>query len=876
MDDTQIIAIFQTLNRERIERLGSLLPVKHQNILHFIPLLFQVNSNVLPGYINLETPIGIVDYQPNKQAVDAAKNHHKTFSYARRALHRYPIRAIYLINKNGMLNYNSNEPFELWLIYAQPISKAQVTLLKQKSVVISTWMKKEGIPLNIRLFDEAKLASNNLSSYDLDLLYCSSLLLAGNAPSWWTKNVDQRAQTYALRYARESINFGESPRLSEQALFDLASANIKKSLHNGIESCLDLLYFDCLLKNHAKVDSFSLSHILKQAVIDGETDPMLLDINSLKYKFIHQYTSDSSILALAQQSIYLKSKELLSKKIAQASYPWRREFIKNQIEDWQWQDNTSEQLDQVWQLHYRQSRSLFQLVRTQLTDSLTTLADFSQQHKLDTSQTRLQLQQKFDVLFHDQADTLNQLPLAFFPRQAEEYAYLYRKKNSHIWCVDDRALTISKTPLYKHSSLLNVLAWAVNNHLISKATRLKIADKNHTVNSNVIIELVQHLLRSSLSNKPISFNNVQLDKTAQIKHVLLFANVDEKESGSLSPHGLEISSLQDDPFSYANKKQNLVFNIEGLIHSSRGQWHYFIFKGNNCLLQMLTAILLWHPTKPSASKTSCWCHYGNHGQNISSRIEKSYHQVLNHYLAHPIKGEYLVSLGETLYQLKWQDDLCDSSPLPKNTSVLQHLTQNRLDFYPSTIDPMLDDEGLLSTILNYQAPDQINLFILTIDSQLIVYILDDVGSLFKQQFSNLTQNTLTNHFHEFLTAIPDSGNIIPKHFFHISKQYQSEYKVTEFPLKKISVKLHHLPVTVEMESPEENSKCTIYCGAKKLSGPANEPDLFIQVRDLLLSLRKSNNDYHLYITQLTFKQPNVPICDYLVQKQRLEYLLNKL
>jgi adenylate cyclase class 1 len=876
MDDAQMIDKFQALNRERIKRLGSLLPVKHQNLLHFLPLLFQLNSKNLPGYINLETPIGIVDYQPNKQALDAAKSHYKAFRHTRRALHRYPIRALYLINKNGLLSHNSSDAFELWLIYAQPLSEAQQTLLKQKSVAISAWIKKEGISLKIRLFDEAKLSSYNLSANDLDLFYCSGLLLAGNAPSWWKEEVEGHTHKYALRYAKGSIDFGDIPAFSAQELFDLASTNIEKSLTQGLESCLDLLYFDCLLKNHKKSDSLSLSHVLQQAVINGDTDPMLLDINSLKYSFICQHTSDPSILALAQQSIYLKSKELLSKKITKATYPWRRKFIKAKIEDWKWPKSIPEQLDQVWQSRYRQSRSIFQLVRKQLVDSLATLSAFSQPQKLDSSQARLQLQQKFDVLFNDQADTLNQLPLAFFPRQAEEYAYLYRKKRSHNWCIDDQAIAVSKTPLYQHNSLLNVLAWAVNNHLISRATRLKIADENHTIKPNVIIELVQHLLRSSLSKQPALFDKVRFDKTAQIVCVLLFANIDQQAESTLNPHGLEMSSLQDDPFSYANKKQNLLVNIEGLVHSERGQWHYFIFKGDDCLLQMLTAILHWHPKKPSASTASCWCHYGNHGQNISNRIEKSYHQVLNHYQAHPNTGEYIVSLGENLYQLKWQNDLCDSVLLPKSTSVLQHLAQNRMEFYPSTIDSMLDEEDLLSTILSYQAPDQINLFVLTIDSQLIVYILDDLGSLFKQQFSNLTQNTLINHYHEFLMAIPDTGNVLPKHFFHVSKQYKSEYKVTEFPFKKISVKLHHLPVTIEMESPDEDTKCTIHCGSKTFSGIANEPDLFIKVRDLLLSLRKSHNNYHLYITQLTFKQSDIPIRDYLIQKQRLEYLLNKL
>jgi len=871
MDDAQIIDKFQALNRERIERLGSLFPVKHQNLLHFLPLLFQLNSNSLPGYINLETPVGIVDYRPNKQALDTAKSHHKGFSYTRRALHRYPIRALYLINKNGILNYNSNEALELWLIYAQPVSEAQQTLLSQKSAAIATWSQIEGIPLKIRLFDEAELSSASLTGYDLNLLYSSGLLLAGNAPSWWREDA---ADGNALRYTKESIDFGVIPPLSKQVLVDLAASHIEQSLDQGMESCLDLLYFDCLLENNTKADS--LSHTLKQAIIDGETDPMLLDIKLLKYKLLSQYTSDPAILSLAQQSLYLRSTESLSRNIEHVAYPWRRKFIEDQFKEWRWQDNTAKQLDQIWQLHYRESLPLLQLVSTQLAVSLAKLAAFSKKHKLEASPLQRQLEQKFEVLFNEQADTLNQLPPALSTRQEEEYAYLYRKKQSNNWCIDDRPLAISKTPLYQHNSLLNVLAWAVNNHLISKATRLKIADKNHSIKPNIIVELVHYLLRSPLSNKAVSLSLEHYQESEQIKHVLLFANIDHQSNDSLSQHGLEISSLSGDPFNYANKKQNLIGNIEGLIHSDWDQWHYFTFTGDDCLLQMLTAIIHWQPTKLSATTASCWCHYGNHGLSISNRIESSYQQVLNHYIAHPNNGEYLVSLAGDLHQLKWQSNLCDLVPLAKNSSVLQHLARSRMEFYPSIIDPMLDEDGLLTTILSYQVANQINVFILTVDSQLTIYILDDLGSLFTQQFSGLTQNTLTNHFDAFLTAIPNTENVIPKYFFHVSKHYKSAYKITKSPRKKTPAGRHHLPVIIEMESIDEDTKCIIHCGSKKLSGVANEVGLFIQVRDLLLSLRQSNSNYHLYITQLTFKQPNVPIRDYLIQKQRLEYLLNKL
>ncbi len=873
MNDTRKMNKFQLLNRERIDRLSSLLPARQQSFIHLLPLLFHVNSTSLPGYINLESPAGIVDYQPSKQAIDAAKSHHRAFSYTRRALHRYPIHALYLINKQGLLDYHSSEPFELWLIYAQPISEAQLTLLKQKSASISSWSQAQGIAVTIKLYDEATLLTKGPAHYDLDLFYCSGILLAGKPPSWWLDNTADDDNKYSSHYEKESIDFGSITPMAANDLFSVAASNIEHALDQGLESCLELLYFDCLLDKHNHYDSLSL--LLIQAVMNGETDPMLLDINYLKYTFISQHSSDPAVLSLAQQALYLKSKESLSKNIKNAPFPWRKRFIQQQIEQWQWSDTLLEQLDSIPQNHYRQSLPLYQLFQTQLATSLTKLSTFSQQNKMGTSQRRLKLQQKFDALFSEQGDTLSCLPPAFFPRQAEEYAYLYRKKNSSTWCINDREQALSKKPIYQHNSLLNVLAWAINNHLISKATRLKVADEHHSVQANVIIELMQHLLRTPLSNSPTSIDAIKFDNVAQIQHVLLFANVELLMADALSQQGFEISSSQNDPFNYANKKQNLVTNIEGLIYSDRQQWHYFSFSGDDCLLQMLTAILHWHPSKIATANSSCWCYYGNHGQNISHRIEQSYHLVLNHYISHPEIGEYLISIGENLYQLTWQNDLCDYNRLAKKESLLHYLAKPRSEFYPTLIDPMLDDNGLFDTILRYQAPKQISLFILTIDSQLTVYIVDDMGSVFTLQFNNLTKDTLTQHFNEFLSAIPYNDEL-PVHFYHLSKQYKPTYKVTTIPLKKILPAQHHLPVTIEMDSTNENTECTIHCGTQTFSGKANQSSLFSQVRELLLSLRRSNSNYHLYVTRLSFKQQAVPVRDYLIQKQRLEYLLNKL
>jgi adenylate cyclase class 1 len=62
MDHVEALSAFQTLNRTRIERLSTLIPVKAHFFLDVLPLLFQTNNPMLPGYISQATSIGIVDY----------------------------------------------------------------------------------------------------------------------------------------------------------------------------------------------------------------------------------------------------------------------------------------------------------------------------------------------------------------------------------------------------------------------------------------------------------------------------------------------------------------------------------------------------------------------------------------------------------------------------------------------------------------------------------------------------------------------------------------------------------------------------------------------------------------------------------------------
>jgi hypothetical protein len=101
-------------------------------------------------------------------------------------------------------------------------------------------------------------------------------------------------------------------------------------------------------------------------------------------------------------------------------------------------------------------------------------------------------------------------------------------------------------------------------------------------------------------------------------------------------------------------------------------------------------------------------------------------------------------------------------------------------------------------------------------------------------------------------------------------------RVPYWPLIDLASLSMSISVRVELDSLKENAQCIIHCGPETFTGNINDPDLFIQVSDLVLSLRNTTSRYPLYINQLGFNAGKTyTIRHYIILKQQIENLLNK-
>lgn len=758
MEPSTALKHFVTLNRTRIARLRELSPLTQQAFFELLPLIFHINSTALPAYVSNHVPAGISDFQPNDADLDAAQKFNNSFTFKRRALRHYPIQGLYLINDHGGISYPEDAEFDLWLVHSDQLSNEEQAQIQQKLDAVQNWAKSLTITLNVRLFNVAELAQQPFSTYDLDRLYLNGLVLAGSLPLWWTISPEQEAnyQQAAAQLSEKRrpsrntfIDFGPlTTDIEAETLFNLSYQQLDSAMEQGLEPCLNIFYLQHCIDVYPH--SHWLSHVFKEAVYQDERDPLQLDCNILKLRALSEHPSVSAKqLILAQQSLYVLFKERMSQKVALALYPWRREFCRKLIDLWYWSDEQLDKLDSRSQSRYRQCSAEYEQVRRILFEVGFSLFAFAKQQNLVIDEQQKQIQKK-QQLHNTAPDIISCLPTALLPTNQEEHLYLHRASLDQGWAISEVPITqTSPEPLHHADSLLQVLAWTINNQLLSKSTRIKIADETEQVSINTVLQLVNQLLRSTVAEPAANISEKELNAPADLQQVIVIVNLEKSPTDNLSQQGLVRSSLQSDPLNYAFKRQSLVLTVEALAYTSWGQWQYISYQGLDSPLQLLASLLHWQPKNISDVSLSCWCPSETYGQAISNRILDLYFDVISHYQSFPEAGNFQLNISGQHYRLQWQSGRAIVNSYAKQSDLLQTLASTNTRFSNSKFDHSIDNAVLLNKLLQQQSPEQISLYIRFHQKIISIYIVDELGNIITHKFEGLTESTLLTHFYHF-------------------------------------------------------------------------------------------------------------------------------
>jgi len=337
---------FLALNRDRLMRIRDDLRPRHQDVLDILPLLFHSNHPAFPGYVSKSTPVGISDYSPPQQTLDAGKQLVRSFAHKRRALLQFDIYSIFLMGSSGTIAYSSKSDFDIWLCHRPDLNTIQLAELQQKAMLIEQWA--ESMDLEVHFFmmnadtfkrgQDVALSVESSGSAQHHLLleefYRTGLLLAGRYPIWWLVPHDQEANYDAYtqhlkkrRYIKENetIDFGGLPQAPAEEFFGAALWQLYKGIDSPYKAALKLMLMEVYADEYPNVDL--LSQRFKKVIHAGETSLAKLDPYIMLYKKLEEYLlnndEDKNRLELVRRCFYFKVNEKLSTSSPSRQENWR-------------------------------------------------------------------------------------------------------------------------------------------------------------------------------------------------------------------------------------------------------------------------------------------------------------------------------------------------------------------------------------------------------------------------------------------------------------------------------------------------------------------------------------------------------------------------
>ncbi len=933
IDALQLRAVkrrFMALNKDRLRRVQDALEPRQRRFIQLLPLLFHINHPMLPGYLSSNSPCGISDYSPGKRCIQAARKLAKSFSYQRRAQRRYSIHAIYLMGSTGTIAYSKSSDFDIWICHRPGMPEEEREALVQKSALIQGWSESLGLEVHFFVMDDESFrqqqhqALSNESSGScqhhllLDEFYRTGLLVAGRYPVWWLVPPEYEAdyeefvrKLIVNRFIKSNdiVDFGGLHHLPAEEFFGATLWQLYKAVDSPYKSILKILLMEAYANQYPDVDILAIR--FKQAVHAGDCqldqlDPYVMMCNTVEEYLFSRKELDR--LDLARRCFYFKVNEPMSHPDTSANLTWRREAMRELINQWGWGHNKLTLLDQRSNWKIQRVLEERHVLVNELTRSYRALSQFFREKKAGVYINPVDLNllgRKLYVAFERKTGKVELVNPGISRDLSEEHLSLHQiddgeKRGWAIYRGNVLVRDVDRhTPLKQSSSLLGLLAWCHFNGLINRAPGTISVQPPDGSLTQWELRCVVDCLQQMFPGGTVPETSMQeLGRPARIERAALFINMARDPMGKLTSQGKQLVSERIDPLSYGGQWENLAVTFEMVAVTSWGEVQTFRYTGRNALLNCLCDFLSWAPLDSGTAPIdiACFSFSSSRGPIIARRLEELYRDVIDFFYRNYWRhhARYALRIGQHYFVLQPENNVPRYRELESETALLNYLGEPQSAFSPIRFDSLTVQDSPLPVILERNQDNVVQLFYSVEGGRASIYILDERGSLYHQKMPFHDRLTLLGQYQRFLEAVRfrmrnlNSGRDFSEdqddQYFQVSRDSLDRYVVTKLKPAPLQGASRYMDIQViGAPNDEDSESLTIYCGDREFTSLEHGARLFQAVAEFVVEHRPSQGSYPIYITDIDVSSANtdpqaadgLQTIHFLNCKKRIEARINK-
>jgi len=551
---------FRLYNSQRRLRLEAQTGEKTAQALRMLPLLLHVNIPGLPGYVQDAGPIsGVAGYHPQNTDFALAKKIFPKTEIKKSGLLKPALELIAVMGSAGTIGFTGESDLDIWVCCSRELLEGKnFRQCKRKVQEIEEWLNKySGTEIHLFLQGSERIRQDDFGEADLEgcgsamgaLLkeefYRTNVLIAGKIPFWWLTPPGASPPGYEEYLARLKadpgvtvdgyVDLGPVARVPLGELFGAAIWQISKGWKSPFKSALKMGLLEKTVSLGREVPP--LCETLKDIVLRGMTpDPYrLLFDEVLAY---HKSKNDVIGSDLLCRCFYLKTGININPDTLDIAI--RRtgdeKIMADYVLEWGWSAHVVRHLNSFKKWKFELVRVLaqeldqyflgaYQRIRQALDNSGETQQITARDltilgRKIQTVYRRVP--NKIETL-HMVTKSVAESTMSICQETLPNGETQWRLYSGAVtpFNMDDKESNILKIS----SDILEILAWAAQNHLVGPNTRMLCKGIDKDLSAAELESLAQALCEFLRQNKDVEHELNHLLEKPRTTHLLAMPNV---------------------------------------------------------------------------------------------------------------------------------------------------------------------------------------------------------------------------------------------------------------------------------------------------------------------------------------------------------------